>query len=415
MKWLAPAFIFWASAAMASFIPADDKNFQYTGRIDFSVKKAPEMSWAGTSIRTRFTGTSLKVKLNENGGGMYYVFIDGNFDNGHVITCKQGEFTYDVAAGLANKTHDLLIYKRTDGGKATTAFLGLELDDGARLEDPGPRPKLRMEVYGDSISVGLGCDRKRGKEHSREATDNFFSYGSVTARNIGAEYRCISKSGIGLIKSWWPTIMPQYYDRACATSLEGSGKRWDFSKWQPHLVVINIFQNDSWTIKRPDKGKAIAAYGGFVKRIRAHYPKAKIVCTLGSMSANQGQWAAWVKEAVKLMNDAGDKEIYSYIFKIRTGFRHPNKQDHAKMAAELTAFVEDFEYERDPPKPVVKPRPARPAVDPKAGKADKLYRTALGAERMGQRQTAKMFYKKIVKEYPGTPAATKAAERLKKF
>ena len=48
--------------------------------------------------------------------------------------------------------------------KATTAFLGLELDAGAKLEAPSPRLKLRMEVYGDSISVGLGCDRKRVKE-----------------------------------------------------------------------------------------------------------------------------------------------------------------------------------------------------------------------------------------------------------
>ena len=208
--------------------------------------------------------------------------------------------------------------------------------------------------------------------------------------------------------------MPQYYDRACATLLQGSGKRWDFSKWKPHLVVINLFQNDSWTIKKPSKAKAIAAYIGFVKRIRAHYPMAKIVCALGSMSANQGQWAAWVRESVKLMNNAGDKEVYCYIFKIRTGHRHPNKQEHAKMAEELTAFVKDFHYKSARPKPVVKPSPRTP-VDLKAGKADKLYRMAVDAERIGQRSVAKAFYNKVVKEYPGTPAATKAAKRLKKY
>jgi len=328
-----------APAAIAGFIPADDKNFQYTGRIDFSNPKAPEFSWAGTSVRTKFTGTSLKVKFNEKGAGMYYVFIDGNYDKGHVIKCDQGEKTYEVATGLANKTHDLLIYKRTDGGKATTAFMGIELDKGAKLLAPGPRPKLKMEIFGDSISTGLGCDRARGKEHSREATDNFFAYGSVTARNIGAELHCISKSGIGMVKSWWPTIMPQYYDRLCATSLEGAGKQWDFSKWTPDLVVINLFQNDSWTIKKPDKAKIINAYVDFVKKIRGHYPKAKIVCALGSMSAGKNQWAGWVKESAKQLNDAGDKEVYSYIFRIGTGNRHPNKKDHAKMAEELTAFI----------------------------------------------------------------------------
>jgi hypothetical protein len=270
---------------------------------------------------------------------MYYAFINGNYDNGHVITCKPGQHFYDVASGLENKTHDLLIYKRTDGGKGTTAFLGLKLDDGARLVKPDPRPKRKIEIYGDSISTGLGCDRARGKEHSREATDNFFSYGAITARNFDAELHCISKSGIGLIKSWWPTIMPQYYDRLSATSLEGSGEQWDFSKWQPSLVIINLFQNDSWTIKKPNKDQVIAKYVDFVKTIRGHYPNTKIVCVLGSMSAGKNKWAGWVQEAVKQVNDAGDTRVSSYIFKIGTGNRHPNKADHAKMAAELTAFL----------------------------------------------------------------------------
>jgi len=342
MRWLTVAFILWASVVMAGFIPADDPDLQYTGRIDFSNKKAPEFSWAGTSVRTKFTGTSLKVKFNENGAGMYYAFIDGNYNSGHVITCDKGEKTYEVVTGLEDKIHDLLIYKRTDGGKATTAFLGFELDDGAKLAAPGPGPKLRMEVYGDSISTGLGCDRARGKEHSREATDNFFSYGAITARNIGAEFRCISKSGIGLIKSWWPTIMPQYYDRACATSLEGVGEAWDFSKWTADLVVINIFQNDSWTRKNTTSEEGVSAYVDFVKKIRGHYPRARIVCALGSMDASKGKWAGFMKQAVKNLNDEGDKDVYSYLFKIQTGHRHPNRGDHEKMAEELTAFIKSL-------------------------------------------------------------------------
>ena len=339
LKWLTIGCMLWGSAVMAGFIPADHPDLQYTGRIDFSDKKAPEFSWAGTSVWTRFTGTSLKVKFHEKGAGMYYVFIDGDHDDGHVIKCDEGEKTYNVATGLENKTHNLLIYKRTDGGKATTAFLGLELDDGGKLEDPGPRPKLKMEVYGDSISTGLGCDRTRGKEHSREATDNFFSYGAITARNIGAELHCISKSGIGLIKSWWPTIMPQYYDRACATSLEGSGKAWDFGKWTADLVVVNIFQNDSWTRKNTTSEEGVSAYVDFVRKLRGHYPEATIVCTLGSMDASKGKWAGFVKKAVQQLNDAGDEKVYSYIFKVQTGHTHPNSKVHAKMAEELTQFL----------------------------------------------------------------------------
>jgi hypothetical protein len=66
-------------------------------------------------------------------------------------------------------------------------------------------------------------------------------------------------------------------------------------------------------------------------------------------------------------------------------------------------------------KPAAPKRPSRPAVDRSAVEADKLYRTARDAERMGQRGIAKTFYKKIVDKYPDTPAAKQAAERLKKL
>jgi len=60
-------------------------------------------------------------------------------------------------------------------------------------------------------------------------------------------------------------------------------------------------------------------------------------------------------------------------------------------------------------------RPSRPAVDRSAVDAEKLYRTARAAERMGQRDLARTFYKKVVDKYPNTEAARKAAERLKRL
>jgi hypothetical protein len=56
---------------------------------------------------------------------------------------------------------------------------------------------------------------------------------------------------------------------------------------------------------------------------------------------------------------------------------------------------------------------SQPAVDPSAAKADRLLKTAQTAEEMGQRDAAKAFYNSLVAQYPNTPAAKKAAERLK--
>ena len=58
-------------------------------------------------------------------------------------------------------------------------------------------------------------------------------------------------------------------------------------------------------------------------------------------------------------------------------------------------------------------RPRQPAVDPSDIKANKLFKIALDAENMGQRDAAKQFYKSLVSQYPKTQAARKATKRLK--
>ncbi len=58
-------------------------------------------------------------------------------------------------------------------------------------------------------------------------------------------------------------------------------------------------------------------------------------------------------------------------------------------------------------------RPSRPAFDASAAKAERIFEMARNAERMGQKSVARTFYKRVVDKYPGTPAAKKAAERLK--
>jgi len=132
-----------ASAAFAGTIPADDPNIQYIGRVDCSDREAPLISWPGPAVRANFTGTSLKVTLRDEegdkGGNMFNVFIDGNYDEGHVINCTKGESTYTVATGLEDKTHELLLAKRTEGEQGNTVFLGLELVSSAWSWTTAPR------------------------------------------------------------------------------------------------------------------------------------------------------------------------------------------------------------------------------------------------------------------------------------
>jgi len=69
-----------------------------------------------------------------------------------------------------------------------------------------------------------------------------------------------------------------------------------------------------------------------------------------------------------------------------------------------------------PPAPVrTSAPPARRAVPGKGQaerRAEQLFKMARQAEKVGQRSAARTFYSRIVKQYPGTSAAKRAAERL---
>ena len=49
--------------------------------------------------------------------------------------------------------------------------------------------------------------------------------------------------------SWDPLIMPEIYDRLVPTD---STSKWDFSLYRPDIVVVNLFQNDSWLVHLSD-------------------------------------------------------------------------------------------------------------------------------------------------------------------
>lgn len=336
-----------AALAATKVTPAD-ANLQYTGRIDFAQPEAPVISWPNTAIAGRFTGTSLAVKLDDQHGKNYFnVFLDGDLSSPLVIEAKQGAATYVVAQGLAPGSHSFLITKRTEGAEGATVFRGLELDDGARLLTPPPRPARRIEFFGDSITSGMGNEGAvNGRDDAGKDKNSFLSYAAITARKLDAEVHLTSQSGIGVMISWFPFTMPDFHDQL--SGVGDNDSRWDFSRWTPHVVVINLLQNDNWLIGRdhklqpePTEAQRIAAYRAFVGRIRRLYPQAYIVCALGSMDATRpgSPWPGYITAAVAGMRRDGDGRIDTLFF-AHTGYgQHPRVNHHQANAATLTAFI----------------------------------------------------------------------------
>ncbi|HWB28342.1 MAG TPA: SGNH/GDSL hydrolase family protein [Chitinophagaceae bacterium] len=336
------------ASSQSALIPVQDKNISYEGRILFR-NDAAELMWPGTSIRVNFNGTGISGEFKDADTSNYYnVIIDK--DSMYEIRFGTDRKTYILAENLRAGKHSVQLFKRTEWDKGRTWFYGFELSNGTTLLKPTPKPKRKIEFFGNSISCGYAINDKTGDSPTGYYENNYDAYPAITARYFNAQYHCTAKSGIGIMVSWFPLIMPEMYNRA---DPQDSTSRWDFSQYTPDVVVINLFQNDSWIIKLPDntqfkarfgvtapgEAEIVTAYKHFVQTIRGIYPKAQIICMLGSMDITKegSPWPGYVKQAVTQLNDP---KIFTYFAPYKNTPGHPKVAEQKALADGLIKFIE---------------------------------------------------------------------------
>jgi hypothetical protein len=256
---------------------------------------------------------------------------------------------FTLAENLPPGEHSVMVFKRTDNGDLW--LYGFQLDGGAELIAPEKRTRV-MEYIGDSITHGSAINDTTGKgNHWRGLfSDNYNTYAALTARYFNAKYYCVAVGGVGIIVGGNKYTSGDFYYRLNVRNTEN---HWDFSKVHPDIVVINLFQNDYYIIdknpdhphfvkkfgkEKPNEEYIVNAYIDFVKGIKKHYPKAKIICALGSMDAvKEGSpWPEYIKKAVDKMNNP---DVYSLLFPYKNTQGHPNVEEHRVMADTLINFI----------------------------------------------------------------------------
>jgi len=327
----------------------NDPHIHFMGRVRMQ-DDATEIWWPSTSLKLYFKGTDVKVTLQDEHGENYFnVIIDDR--PAAVLRVDSVQTEYTLASGLSEGNHSVELFKRTGWPVGKTLFYRFSLDKNAQVL-PLPAPKKhKMEFFGNSITCGVDDERPAGDTtRNGTYTNSYLSYAAVTARHFDAEFHNTSLSGIGLMVSWFPLIMPEMYNRLDPNDAESF---WDFKKYAPDVVVINLGQNDSWIVKLPQNeqfkarfgakaptdDQIVKAYRNFIKTIRDVYPKAQIICAIGSMDATKADspWPGYIEKAV---NSLGDKKIYTLVFPYINAGRHPNVKEHQAMADDLIAFIE---------------------------------------------------------------------------
>ncbi len=343
-----------------ALIEADNPNYQYMGRVDFENPKAPTIIYAGSTIRTKFTGTSLKIAINNNGGGYESAIgfiIDGNITGKVVIEEHGKDIILNVAEGLKEGIHDLVLYKRASACHYFD-FYGVILDKGCCIKAPEEKSNRRIECFGDSVSAGevseaLDYVGKVDPEgHEGTLSNSWYSYSMMTARNLGAEINNIAQGGIAVMNGtgyFNPDRgylgLESTYDKLRYNPELGYCNEWDFSNYIPHVVIMALGQNDAHPYDYIDEDKEKrelwkAKYKNIILDLRSKYPEALFVIITTILCHNKG----WDDALDEMTNDINDEKIVRFKFK-RNGLGTPGHiriPEAEEMANELTSFIKSF-------------------------------------------------------------------------
>ncbi|HVB03457.1 MAG TPA: SGNH/GDSL hydrolase family protein [Chitinophagaceae bacterium] len=324
------------------FFSADNPDFVYTGRIDFSNPRRPRFWSPGVYIVARFRGSSCKIFINDEVlYGNVHNYLEIVIDNQKPFRIQTTGMTniIEVAKGLKNTVHTLTICKDTESGNGYLEFLGIKC--AAILPAPAA-PSRKIEFIGNSITCGFGSDLSNipcGKGQWYDEHNAYLAYGPLTARALHARWQLTAVSGIGLIHSCcnMAITMPEVYDKL---DLRDDSIAWDPARYRPDIITICLGQNDGVQ----DSVAFCSAYVRFIRMLRNDYPAARIVC-LNSPMANQQLTAVlknYLTGVVNYLHAAGDQNVHKYFFSrsFNSGCGgHPDLAQHQIIAGELTAYL----------------------------------------------------------------------------
>lgn len=389
-------------------VKPSDKHITYVGRINDSNPDRLTFTYPGTEIRTAFMGNSIAMKAKPH-SGYFMVKIDENepykigFLNDSIVTlcieknehcgnikdysngndcsnnndccnlndCSKGNIEQcDKSNGIIassdsgaylNKdlngngkyAHQLTITYIGEGYHTRPEFHGFILNNNTFLTSPAPLPSRKIEFIGNSITCGYGIEAADASAPYTEETANYyFTYAAKTARWLKAQAYVVARSGIGVYRNY---NGPKTGDAVNMnteykyTMLYDDSQLWDFTRFTPDVVCVNLGTNDTST-EGADSTLLAKGFYNLYKQIRSHYPDAKIIFLSGCMM--KGNALKMAKDAMdftmRLALSNGDTNVYRLDFETHDGSLgygaswHPSMKQHDVMAKQLTSYLKSI-------------------------------------------------------------------------
>lgn len=343
-----------------------EQKVKHLGRT-YSIDGTIWCAFSGTGIEFEFTGRKLEITLagdgavngNRSGMARAAIYLDGNRVIDDMLDAP--EKTYTVFESADRRTAAVKIVKLSESAMSTLGIRPIPTGEGEYMIPTAAKPH-RIEFVGDSITCGYGVDDEVA-EHSfsTETEDVTRAYAVKCANLLDADYSIVSSSGYGIISGYTDDpavrirqLLPPYYEKlgfsyhAFARRISPQDLDWDFTRFSPEAVVINLGTNDSSYCK-DDAGKQneySAQYTEFLKKIRHRNPKSELFCVLGVMG--QELCPAMERAAAAYTAETKDAHIHCVTLESQTDASgyvadyHPRATTHdiaAKTAANAIKAV----------------------------------------------------------------------------
>lgn len=319
--------------------------------VEFTVK--------GTQCSVKIIGDSMTGA--EGSQARFAAYVDGERVLDEII--DQREAVYNIFSFETEREVTVTLVKLSE---AANSILGIDEITVAAADSIAPTAEknLKIEFIGDSITCGYGVDDEDRNHHfSTNTEDATKGYAYRTAQLLDADYSLVSYSGNGIVSGYTTTqgvkVSEQQFSKKyeCFAVSYGNGSNgfkassvdWDFSRFTPDIVVINLGTNDnSYTGKDEELIREyIEAYTEFIKQVRQNNADSHIICTLGVMGAEL--YDAICTAAENYTAETGDENISVFRLSTQNGSTgyaadwHPTAATHDIAAAELADYINALE------------------------------------------------------------------------
>ena len=160
-----------AQSADRTFVPANDSQIVYMGRVSHRNPSSPCFTYPGVSIIANFEGTSLTMKAKPNSG---YFMVEIDNQSPYKIGFGENDSIQILAEALPKGVHTARIMYVIEGYQLRPEFRGFYLDKGCKLAQAPGLPARKIEFIGNSITCGYGVEATDASMPFSNETENHY-------------------------------------------------------------------------------------------------------------------------------------------------------------------------------------------------------------------------------------------------